>query len=76
MNEDQKVELRNKVKNITKLDLNDTANFYDNGIDSFSLVEIINTLEEFSKSHGLSVNMDALITEEELNFNAIFGHIS
>lgn len=75
MNELLKMEIKETVLAIIKMQLNDTDNFYDNGIDSFSLVEIINSLEEFSKKHKLTVNMDALITEEELTLQTIFNHI-
>jgi acyl carrier protein len=76
MNEVQKTELRKNIFTIIKTELHENANFYDHGIDSFSLVEIINSLEEFSKKHDFTVNMDALITEEQLTLQAIFSHIS
>ena len=57
MNDHQKIELKAIILKIIKTDLDDTANFYDHGIDSFSLVEIINSLEDFSKKNKLTVNM-------------------
>ena len=69
-------ELRAGLTKITMLPLEDHDNFYDLGIDSFSLVEIINYLETFTQKNHLKINFDALITEDTLSIEMIIKHLS
>lgn len=56
-------------------ELNSETNLYELGVDSFSLVEIINALQLFCADNNFLINMDAITTEEVLSINTIIPHL-
>lgn len=76
MDQALKNELVVELEKIAGQKLEDTTDLYSCGIDSFSVVEIINLLQEFCARNDLLINMAALTTESELTVNTILRFIS
>ena len=72
MNETIKSELKTGVAKIAEREVPWTENLYSKAIDSLSLVEIINLVEEIGSKHSLRVDIDALISEDTLTLDDIY----
>ncbi len=63
---DLKNQLTNGVKEIAGREVGWTENLFGSAVDSMSLVGIINLVEQIADETGVSVDIDALISEDSL----------
>ena len=73
---DLKERLHSEIQKIAGRPVEWRENLVGGAIDSLALVEVVNLVEDLAKERGTAVNLDRLISEEDLTLEKIFDEIS
>jgi hypothetical protein len=73
---DLKERLHSEIQKIAGRPVEWRENLIGGPIDSLALVEVVNLVEDLAKEQGRVLNLDRLISEEDLTLEKIHGELT